>query len=51
MNLDFAAPGMGNDNVLQDFDFDSFLNQDGVEGDSFTYDASAFIEGAEVGAE
>ena len=50
MSMDFANPTMGSADVLQDFDFDSFLHQDGGENDGFAFDASAFMEG-EVGAE
>lgn len=50
MGMDFANPTMGSADVLQDFDFDSFLHQDGGENDSFAFDASAFME-SEVGAE
>jgi hypothetical protein len=47
--MDFTNPAMGAD-VLQDFDFDSFLHQDG-EQDGFGFDTSPFMEGGEVGAE
>jgi hypothetical protein len=50
MPMDFANPNMGSGDVLQDFDFDSFLHQDGGETDPFAFDASAFME-SEVGAE
>jgi hypothetical protein len=30
--------------VLQDFDFDSFLHQDGGTEDNFTFDTSAFLD-------
>lgn len=52
MGMDFANPTMGTADVLQDFDFDSFLHQDGGDTDNFSFDASAFLhEGGEVGAE
>ncbi len=51
MGMDFTNPAMGNGDVLQDFDFDSFLHQDGGEADAFNFDTSAFMEGGEVGAE
>jgi hypothetical protein len=42
-DMDFANPGAGMD-VLQDFDFDSFLRQDGVVSESeFTFDTPAFL--------
>lgn len=50
LGMDFANPTMGSQDVLQDFDFDSFLHQDGGENDAFNFDTSAFMEG-EVGAE
>jgi len=49
MSMDFANPNLNGD-VLQDFDFDSFLHQDGDNADAFAFDASAFMEN-EVGAE
>jgi hypothetical protein len=50
MSMDFANPAMGTADVLQDFDFDSFLHQDGGDNDAFSFDPS-FLEGNEVGAE
>jgi hypothetical protein len=50
MSMDFANPAMGTADVLQDFDFDSFLHQDGGDNDAFNFDPS-FLEGGEVGAE
>jgi hypothetical protein len=38
---DFTQPGNGSTDVLQDFDFDSFLHQDDV-GDNFNFDTSVF---------
>jgi hypothetical protein len=52
ISMDFANPNMGGSDVLQDFDFDSFLHQDGGDADTFAFDASGFgMEGGEVGAE
>ena len=51
-NMDFANPLTSSD-VLNDFDFDSFLH-DGTGGDDGTFDFgnSAFgMEGGEIGAE
>lgn len=48
--MDFANPAMGTADVLQDFDFDSFLHQDGGDNDPFAFDTN-FMEGGEVGAE
>jgi hypothetical protein len=49
--MDFANPGNGNMDVLQDFDFDSFLHQDGDGGvDSFNFEFSG-LDGNEIGAE
>jgi hypothetical protein len=50
IGMDFTNPTMGSSDVLQDFDFDSFLHQDGGENDAFAFDTSGFMEG-EVGAE
>jgi len=50
--MDFANPGNGNMDVLQDFDFDSFLHQDGDVVNDFNFDTSAFLGGEnEIGAE
>ena len=49
--LDFANPNTGNMDVLQDFDFDSFLHQDADAGDSFNFDAFGGLDGNEIGAE
>lgn len=52
ISMDFANPNMGGSDVLQDFDFDSFLHQDGGDADAFAFDTSGFgMEGGEVGAE
>lgn len=51
-SLDFANPGNGNMDVLQDFDFDSFLHQDpGDTVNDFSFDPSGFLDGNEIGAE
>ncbi|CZT41636.1 related to Som1 protein [Rhynchosporium secalis] len=49
--MDFANPNNGNMDVLQDFDFDSFLHQDGEGVDNFNFDSSAFLDGNEIGAD
>jgi len=41
--MDFA-PNNGSMDVLQDFDFDSFLHQDGGVEDNFNFDTSAFLD-------
>ncbi|KXJ95052.1 hypothetical protein Micbo1qcDRAFT_200500 [Microdochium bolleyi] len=50
-NMDFANPQMS-ENVLQDFDFDSFLHDD-ADGANFGFDPTAFgMEGpSEIGAD
>lgn len=51
LSMDFANPAMGSGDVLQDFDFDSFLHADN-DTDAFNFDAGfALGEGNEVGAE
>jgi hypothetical protein len=40
--MDFANPNGGSMNVLQDFDFDSFLHQDAEGVDSFNFDTATF---------
>ena len=50
MGMDFANPTMNGD-VLQDFDFDSFLNNDADNQDAFGFDAAQFSMENEVGAE
>ena len=47
--MDFVNPTNGSD-VLQDFDFDSFLHQDGEVGDSFNFD-TGFLDGDGIGAD
>jgi hypothetical protein len=47
MNFDFANPATNGD-VLQDFDFDSFLHNE--DADNFNFDTSGFLE-ADIGAE
>ena len=50
-NFEFATPaGNDNMNVLQDFDFDSFLHNDGEGVDSFGFDTS-FLDAGEMTAE
>ncbi|PMD23726.1 hypothetical protein NA56DRAFT_716215 [Hyaloscypha hepaticicola] len=49
--LDFAASNNNNMDVLQDFDFDSFLHQDGGVEDSFNFDTSAFLDENTIGAD
>jgi hypothetical protein len=49
--MDFANPAMGTADVLQDFDFDSFLHQDAGDNDGFNFDPNNFLEGEGVGAE
>lgn len=47
--MDFAHPMAGGD-VLQDFDFDSFLHNDSNEAEQFNFVGDFGLEG-EVGAE
>ncbi|KAF3359401.1 hypothetical protein VDGD_05618 [Verticillium dahliae] len=48
--MDFANPLVSND-VLNDFDFDSFLHEDG-DNQGFDFNAGSFgMEGGEIGAE
>jgi len=49
--MDFTNPNMATTDVLQDFDFDSFLHQDGDGADQFNFDTSAFMEDGAIGAE
>ncbi|CAG8957947.1 hypothetical protein HYFRA_00000289 [Hymenoscyphus fraxineus] len=50
-NMGFADPQLGNSDVLQDFDFDSFLHQDG-DVDNFNFDTGFSMEdGGQIGAE
>lgn len=49
--FEFTNPTAGSMDVLQDFDFDSFLHQDGEGVDNFSFDTSAFLDGGEIGAE
>jgi len=37
--------------VLQDFDFDSFLHQDGDGVDAFNFDSGFMDESGQIGAE
>jgi hypothetical protein len=48
--MDFA-PNNGSLDVLQDFDFDSFLHQDGGVENEFNFDASSFLDENTIGAE
>lgn len=48
-NMDFANAGNGSTDVLQDFDFDSFLHQDGEVND-FNFDTFPSLDN-EIGAE
>lgn len=43
MSMEFANPNMNGD-VLQDFDFDSFLNNDGDNTDNFGFDTTGFLD-------
>ncbi|KAH8818170.1 SOM1 protein [Hyaloscypha sp. PMI_1271] len=45
------APNNGSLDVLQDFDFDSFLHQDGGAEDNFNFDTSAFLDENTIGAD
>lgn len=47
-SFEFANNGP---DVLQDFDFDSFLHQDGEGVDNFNFDTSGFLEDGGIGAE
>ena len=49
--LDFANPNGGNMDVLQDFDFDSFLHQDGEGVDNFDFNSFGHLDSNEIGAE
>jgi hypothetical protein len=50
-NLGFANPD-GNEDVLQDFDFDSFLHQDGEGVENFDFNSFGPLDGGnEIGAE
>jgi hypothetical protein len=44
MGMDFANPVMGTADVLQDFDFDSFLHQNGGDNSAFSFDPSFLAE-------
>jgi hypothetical protein len=50
-DLNFANPNGGNMDVLQDFDFDSFLHQDGEGVDNFDFNSFGPLDGNEIGAE
>lgn len=48
--MDFANPLTSGD-VLNDFDFDSFLHESNGEDGAFDFNAGAFMEGGEIGAD
>lgn len=51
--MDFNTNPIGTDNVLNDFDFDSFLH-DGAgpdDGVAFEFASNQFLDGGEIGAE
>lgn len=45
--LEFTNPSNGNTDVLEDFDFDSFLHNDGDGVDQFSFDATNSLDGRE----
>jgi hypothetical protein len=49
--FEFTNPGTGSMDVLQDFDFDSFLHQDTEGVDNFGFDGSSFLDSGEIGTE
>lgn len=49
-NLDFANP-IDSNNVLQDFDFDSFLHDGDAGGDGFDFANTFDIQGGEIATE
>lgn len=48
ISMDFANPTMGTVDVLQDFDFDSFLHYDGGDNDGFSFQTSSPIGSREA---
>jgi len=48
-NFQFA--NNGTTDVLQDFDFDSFLHQDGEGVNEFNFDAASFLDTEQIGTE
>lgn len=53
---DYQLPGFGesagsNMDVLQDFDFDSFLHQDADGVDNFGFDSFPLDDGGQIGAD
>jgi len=48
--MDFANP-LTSDNVLNDFDFDSFLHDNDGDNAGFDFNAPSFMEGNEIPAE
>jgi hypothetical protein len=49
--MDFNINPAGSADVLQDFDFDSFLHNDADGNDNFNFDTSQFLDASEIGAE
>ncbi|KAF8854160.1 hypothetical protein BDZ45DRAFT_706695 [Acephala macrosclerotiorum] len=49
--MDFASAGNSNLDVLQDFDFDSFLHQDDAVGDNFNFDTFQGLDDNQIGAD
>lgn len=49
--MDFANATNSNLDVLQDFDFDSFLHQDGEDPNQFGFEASFLDNNDGIGAE
>jgi hypothetical protein len=47
----YFAPNNGSMDVLQDFDFDSFLHKDGGVAVNFNFDTSVFLDENTIGAE
>lgn len=50
-NLEFNPNPTNGTDVLQDFDFDSFLHQDAEVTDGFGFDTTGFLDGDVIGAE
>lgn len=48
INLDFNSMPGGGEDVLQDFDFDSFLAPDAQDPNGFNFDVGAFSFGGET---
>lgn len=47
----FADPATGSMDVLQDFDFDSFLHQDTDDVNTFNFDNFPLEDGGQIGAD